>query len=344
MAIVKPIELTPGLARNQALVGRVRMLESPTVGRQGKTAEYAELHLLVEEGLSGSIFIEAWRDQARRLTQAAQDGSILTLTNITLRSMGDKAQWQCTKLDVYGQVLGSIRLEEVEYNGQYPTHVHTVLLRDLPMHTSIPHLVNLAAVFVEVQQTSSTKATAPAYNMVMADEAQSVRVAVWRDHAGNLDIGSLDHAKRGQGIVLTSLKKVTQSKESTTELCTSRRSRVLNPTDAMAETLQVRTRPKEELSSLSRTSGGHTDYSTVVGTPIHLRALTSLIVPQTAREFAGEVFEVFHCLVEDLEPLPDAEDIFYQGCPVCKKKSEARRVLAVMKTHLYRFSLRTAAW
>ncbi len=88
----------------------------------------------------------------------------------------------------------------------------------------------------------------------------------------------------------------------------------------MAEALQVRTKPKDELSSLSRTSGGHTDYANVVGTLIHLRALTSLIVPQTAREFSGEVFEVFHCLVEDLEPLPDAEDMFYQGCPICTKK------------------------
>ena len=69
---------------------------------------------------------------------------------------------------------------------------------------------------------------------------------------------------------------------------------------------------------------GHTDCSQVPGTPIRLRALTSLIVPQTARDFAGKVCEVFHCLVEDLEPLPDAEDIFYQGCPICKKGTRSR--------------------
>ena len=74
---------------------------------------------------------------------------------------------------------------------------------------------------------------------------------------------------------------------------------------------------------LSKTVG-HTDYSQVPGTPMHLRALASLIVPQTARDFTGKVFEVFHCLVEDLEPLPDAEDIFYQGCPICKKETRSR--------------------
>ena len=49
-------------------------------------------------------------------------------------------------------------------------------------------------------------------------------------------------------------------------------------------------------------------------------ALMSLIVPQTARDFEGEVFQVWHCLVEDVEPLPDTHDISYNGCPICKKK------------------------
>ncbi len=139
MAAVKPIKLTPGLARSQALIGRVRMLDYPTVGKPGRTTKYAELHLLVEEGLSGTLFVEAWRDQARRLTQVAHDGSILKLTSLTRKAMGDKAQWQCTNLDVYGQVLGSTRLEAVDDNVQYPDNVHTALLRDLPMHTTIPH-------------------------------------------------------------------------------------------------------------------------------------------------------------------------------------------------------------
>ena len=56
MALVKPVELTPGVARNQALTGRVRMLHFPIVGKQGKATDYAELHLLVEDGLSGALF------------------------------------------------------------------------------------------------------------------------------------------------------------------------------------------------------------------------------------------------------------------------------------------------
>ena len=38
------------------------------------------------------------------------------------------------------------------------------------------------------------------------------------------------------------------------------------------------------------------------------------------RDFSGEVFTVFHCLLEDIEPLGVAENIYYMGCPTCKKK------------------------
>ena len=110
-----------------------------------------------------------------------------------------------------------------------------------------------------------------------------------------------------------------KGKEGTTELGTSKRTRVLQAPEAMATLLLGRLEQKSEWTSLSRTVG-YTDYSQVSGTPIHLRALTSLIVPQAARDFSGEVFQVFHCLVEDLEALPDADDIFYEGCPICKKK------------------------
>ena len=316
MPIVKPIELTPGLARNQTLTGRVCLLDSATVGKAGRANDYVELHLVVEEGLSGTRYIVAWRDQARRPTQVAHDGKILKLTNLTIKALGEKAQWQCTPLDIYGQVLATTRL--VADSDQYPANVHTVLLSDLPMHTHMPHLVNLTAVFVEGQQATSTKATAPAFNLLMADKGQSVRVALWKDHAGNLDVAKLATTKKGQAIILTSLR-VTKSKESTTELGTSKRTRVLQAPQAMAALLQARLEQQSEWTPLSRTVG-YTDYSQASGTPMHLRALASLIVPQTARDFAGEVFEVFHCLVEDLEPLPDAEDIFYEGCPICKKK------------------------
>ena len=131
-----------------------------------------------------------------------------------------------------------------------------------------------------------------------------------------------------------------KGKEGTTELGTTKRTRVLPAPWEMATLLLGRLEEQSEWTSLSR-SLGYTDYSQVSATPIHLRALTSLIVPQTCQDFSGEVFEVFHCLVEDLEPLPETEDIFYEGCPICKK--EVQRARAHMRSHCDEFSSRTAA-
>ena len=39
------------------------------------------------------------------------------------------------------------------------------------------------------------------------------------------------------------------------------------------------------------------------------------------RDFSGEVFTVFHCLLEDLEPLGESETVYYMDCPTCKKKT-----------------------
>ena len=111
MSGVKPIELTPGVARSQTLTGRVCLLASATVGKVGRANDYVQLHLVVEEGLSGTLYIEAWRDQARRLTQVAHDGKILKLTNLTIKALGEKAQWQCTPLHIYGQELTTTRLD-----------------------------------------------------------------------------------------------------------------------------------------------------------------------------------------------------------------------------------------
>ena len=38
------------------------------------------------------------------------------------------------------------------------------------------------------------------------------------------------------------------------------------------------------------------------------------------RDFSGEVFTVPHCLLEDIEPLGEADTLYYMGCPTCKKK------------------------
>ena len=111
MPVVKPHRAYCWFARNQTLIGRVCLFDCTTVGNVGEASDYVELHLVAEEGPSGTLYIEAWRDQARRLTQVAHDGKILKLTNLTITALGENSQWQCTPLDIYGQVMATTRVE-----------------------------------------------------------------------------------------------------------------------------------------------------------------------------------------------------------------------------------------
>ena len=56
------------------------------------------------------------------------------------------------------------------------------------------------------------------------------------------------------------------------------------------------------------------------GTAIHLGALASMLVPSKPRDLGGVVYEVFHCIVDNVEPVSSMESLFYIGCPQCKKK------------------------
>ena len=62
------------------------------------------------------------------------------------------------------------------------------------------------------------------------------------------------------------------------------------------------------------------DFANAKAEPALLSYLTSFLVPNHARDLEG-IYEVFHCLVEDIEPASASEAIYYLGCPTCKKKS-----------------------
>ena len=319
MAVVTPKELTAGMARGQVVRGRVRNFD---LEKKGKS-DCAECHLIVEPGLSGTLYIEAWRDQAHRLGQVAKNGLIVELTDLTIKAMGDKIQWQCTNLDVYGQVMSTTRIRAVEHDdGSCPVDLHTVFVRDLHYFHKVPHMINIAAVLVDVAAPTSQKATAPAFTMVLGDEKNSVRVAIWKDHAASVN---KDSATKGAAVILTNLR-VTRGKDNSTEIGSSRRSKLQTAPEVMASELLERTTQLAELVSISGHYGGQ-DYAAAEATPIHLSALTSFIVPNQTRDFAGEVYVVYHCLVEDIEPMVDAEGIFYMGCPECKKNSANTRNL-----------------
>ena len=227
MAVVTPKELTAGMARGQIVRGRVRMF---ALEKKGK-ADCAECHLVVEPGLSGTLYIEAWRDQANRLGQVAKDGLIVELTHLTIKAMGEKIQWQCTNLDVYGQVTSTTQIRAVEHDdGSCPADLHTVFVRDLHYFHKVPHMINIAAVLVDVVAPIIQKATAPTFTMVLGDEKHSVRVAIWKDHAASVD---KDSSTKGTAVILTNLR-ASRSKDNSTEIGSSRRSKLQTAPEVMA--------------------------------------------------------------------------------------------------------------
>ena len=84
------------------------------------SVDAVELHLVAEKGLSGMLYIQAWRDQARRFMQVAKEGNVLEITHLAIKAIGDKRQWQCTDLDVYGQIMAGAQFREVDDDGQCP--------------------------------------------------------------------------------------------------------------------------------------------------------------------------------------------------------------------------------
>ena len=173
MSSILPKELTPGVARGQILKGRVCMLNQ---GKNTKGHDFATFHLVVEPGLSGLLYIEAWRDHARRVLTVAADHRILELRNVTVKSLGDKAKYQCSDLEVFGMVLNGTTLNAVEgADASCPPTMPFVQILDLPKFRRTSHLITISAILMEVMPVRSNKGNAPVANLLLGAGNSSVR-------------------------------------------------------------------------------------------------------------------------------------------------------------------------
>ena len=288
MALIKPRELMPGGGRGQQLKGRVCGFIK---GTSSKGHDFGSFHLVVEDGLSGVLYIEAWRDHSRRIASVIIDDCIVLISNVAVKVLGDKTQWQCSDLDVYGSVLGPTTFKIVDDDGSFPLTMPLVQLHDLPKYRRIPHLISIAAILVETTVSSSSKATAPALNLVLGAKQQSVRVAVWKDHAANVNSTNFT----GEPVAVCCIK-VSEGKDDTTELGTTQNTTLTKAPTHLATELRQQTSPKNELTSMSKTFA-ILDYATMPARPGHLGEIASMLVPNKARDFSGDLYEVFHVLI-----------------------------------------------
>ena len=117
--------------------------------------------------------------------------------------------------------------------------------------------------------------------MRLADNALSVKIAVWKNHESN--IGTSDKNLVNQAIVVSSLKVTGRKDDQHTELTTTNASRIWPASGPLAETLKARALSAEEVTSISKPYEGTTvDYSSIDGVPIHLSTLASLVMPNVA--------------------------------------------------------------
>ena len=99
---------------------------------------------------------------------------------------------------------------------------------------------------MDIVMPSSTKSTAPSMNLVLADRDQSVRVAVWQNHSANFNTAPLT----GKAVVVTALR-VMHGKDNSTDVGTSRASRISEAPEDLADDLKQRAKPQSEIVSMS---------------------------------------------------------------------------------------------
>ena len=117
--------------------------------------------------------------------------------------------------------------------------------------------------------------------MKLADEAFSVKIAVWKNHESN--VGMSDKSWVNKPIVLSSLKVTGRDGDQHTELSTTNSSRTWAASGELKESLEARKLAPEEITSISKPyEGTAVDYSTIDGEPIHLSTLASMVMPNVA--------------------------------------------------------------
>ena len=117
--------------------------------------------------------------------------------------------------------------------------------------------------------------------MRLADNALSVKIAVWKNHESNF--GMSDKRWLNEALVVSSLKVTGRAGDEHTELTTTNGSRIWAASGSLAETLKARAVSAEQNTSISKPyDSTAVDYSSIDGEPIHLSTLASTVMPNVA--------------------------------------------------------------
>ena len=305
---VQPHELVSGRGRGVMLVGTLRCKEEKMIN--GKRV--MECHLLTGTQPGDVVFIEAWTGQAEKVSSRS-DGDVVKITNPNIKTLGEKAKYQASNIQVYISVAQATTIEKVPVSdipkGMPIRHMPTCSLE--MMNTLKKKVHQIATTGIVQDITMCTAASGPKHHIVLVDKV-SARLSVWEDAAR-----SIQTIKKGD-VILASRLQASGGKEDTTELQTSKYTTFEVLTGANADVIKKRNPDPAAARTISYDYQIRTDYATVETEISNLANMQCILVPGLMRDIPI-VYEVQHCLVRCFEPLGGNEFPYYMGCPECKK-------------------------
>ena len=213
MSQVSPSELRVNKGRGLFLIGIVCCKQIKTVA--GK--EVGEFHLVCGEKLHETLYVEAWRLQANKVSML-DNGHVVKIANLQLKALGENTKYQATSLELFGNIVQATTIETLQGDAVpqgMPSHMPLTPLKATQTFKHKAHQLCCAGIVMEIIRQS--RANGPKYHIVILDEVK-VRLSVWEESASVLENNTV---KQGQVIIAERLQ-AQMGKDDTTELQTTK--------------------------------------------------------------------------------------------------------------------------
>ncbi len=302
-ASVVPRELAVGQDAGFLLCGRV-------VGLLSKKPDLAEFHLVAGSKLDEVLFVDAWKEQSRRVRSTVQDGQIIQLSGLKIKSMGDKARWQASALDICGTIVARTMITPLKADDlKIPCGLPLTCLEDASQYSQT-HQISIRGYVMKFDDTQNN---VEVRNFWVREGNNSIRLAFWKDA-----VPLLEHVAQGEAYIFERLS-AKEGKVGGVELQSTRQTQC-RPVDSATKLLLDAAATNEVPCPLSKVPTKRVAYDVAPATQQSLSVLDAISVPEKCRDLGVDVYEVEHCLLRELAPLAAGENFTYVACSECSRK------------------------
>ena len=311
---VMPHEFVAGSGRGMLIIGRV-------VSKQHRKVNenlFTELHLLCDVGFKGLLYVEAWRDHARRLNDGAPSETAVAMQDLTIKSLGDRSRFQSSALEVYAQFQqhSTVTTRNVIVPRALPTHLPHVQFSSLPTFAGKKHQVSVVGRLGDLEDPRNTGEGRMVQTVWIVFGSARVKISAWPESQAKFRT-----AGRGSCVFATRLT-CTLGPNGKAELSTGKSTELLEPPEALREEALAAT-PDVDSAAIQSISHVYQrqDFARASARQALLSSVTGTVVPGAVRDLDG-LFLIHHAILISMEPLGSNDHAYYNGCLVCKKKVE----------------------